>query len=95
MERQYQSFEDNTLAADDVAAIIAVYGFCQTYCGWVLARAHARSGNPKLISEYLGGGDRFDESIADFAEAYADQNDKDYQEFVQAVRKHRVQALIQ
>jgi uncharacterized protein (DUF2252 family) len=65
------------------------------YCGWVLARAHARSGSPKLISEYLGGGDRFDQSIADFAEAYADQNEKDYQEFVGAIRKHRLQAITQ
>jgi uncharacterized protein (DUF2252 family) len=65
------------------------------YCGWVLARAHARSGDPKLISQYLGGSDRFDQSIADFAEAYADQNDKDYQEFVRAVRKHRLQAVVE
>ncbi len=57
------------------------------YCGWVLARAHARSGSPKLISEYLGSSDRFDESIADFAEAYADQNERDYREFVRAVRR--------
>ena len=63
------------------------------YCGWVLARAHARSGDPKLISQYLGGSDRFDQSFADFAEVYADQNDKDYQEFARAVRKHRLQAM--
>ncbi len=65
------------------------------YCGWVLARAHARSGNPKLISEYLGGGDRFDESLADFAEAYADQNEHDYREFVRAVRKRRLPAVVE
>jgi uncharacterized protein (DUF2252 family) len=64
------------------------------YCGWVLARAHARSGNPKLISEYLGGSDRFDQSLADFAEAYADQNEKDFQEFVRAVRKRRLPAVV-
>jgi uncharacterized protein (DUF2252 family) len=60
------------------------------YCGWVLARAHARSGSPKQISQYLGDSDRFDQSIADFAEAYADQNERDYQEFVRAVRKRRL-----
>jgi uncharacterized protein (DUF2252 family) len=65
------------------------------YCGWVLARAHARTGNPKLISEYLGNSDRFDESIADFAEAYADQNERDYGEFVRAVRKHRLRAVVE
>ena len=69
-----------------------VYG---EYCGWVLARAHARSGNAKLISEYLGGSDRFDQSIADFAEVYADQNEKDYEEFVKAVRKRRLTAVIE
>jgi hypothetical protein len=65
------------------------------YCGWVLARAHARSGNPKLIAEYLGGSDRFDQSIADFAEAYAGQNERDYREFTRAVRKRRLPAVIE
>jgi uncharacterized protein (DUF2252 family) len=65
------------------------------YCGWVLARAHARSSSPKLISEYLGGTDRFDQSIADFAEAYADQNERDYQALVQAVRKRRLHAVVE
>jgi uncharacterized protein (DUF2252 family) len=66
-----------------------------TYCGWVLARAHARSGNPKLISEYLGGSDRFDQSLADFAEAYADQNERDYREFARAVRKRSLHAVVE
>ncbi len=65
------------------------------YCGWVLARAHARSGNPKLISEYLGNTDRFDQSVANFAESYADQNERDYQEFVGAVRKRRLHATLE
>jgi uncharacterized protein (DUF2252 family) len=53
-------------------------------CGWVLARAHARSGDAAAISGYLGSGDRFDGAVADFAEAYADQTDADYAEFVKA-----------
>jgi hypothetical protein len=65
------------------------------YCGWVLARAHARSGDPKLIAEYLGGSDRFDTSIASFAEAYAEQNERDYQAFVRAVRKRRLPAVVE
>ena len=64
-------------------------------CGWALARAHARSGNPTAISKYLGGSDKFDRSIADFAEAYADQNEKDYREFVRAVRKRRLHAIVE
>ena len=55
-------------------------------CGWTLARAHARSGDPVAIAEYLGPGDEFDKSVTDFSERYADQNEQDYQEFVTAVR---------
>ena len=53
-------------------------------CGWVLARAHARSGDAAAISGYLGPGDRFDGAVADFAEAYADQTEADYAAFVAA-----------
>jgi uncharacterized protein (DUF2252 family) len=63
------------------------------YCGWVLARAHARSGKSKAISQYLGTNDRFDESIATFAETYADQNEQDYREFAAAVRKKKLPAV--
>jgi uncharacterized protein (DUF2252 family) len=47
-------------------------------CGWTLARAHARSGDPVAIASYLGAGDVFDRAMASFAEAYADQNERDY-----------------
>jgi uncharacterized protein (DUF2252 family) len=50
-------------------------------CGWVLARAHARSGDGAAISGYLGSGDRFDRAVADFAEAYADQTEADHAAF--------------
>ena len=62
-------------------------------CGWTLARAHARSGDPVAIAEYLGAGDAFDVSITDFSQRYADQNEKDYQEFVTAIRSGRLEAL--
>ncbi|HEV2373441.1 MAG TPA: DUF2252 domain-containing protein [Streptosporangiaceae bacterium] len=61
-------------------------------CGWTLARAHARSGDPVAIATYLGGSGAFDESITDFAERYADQNEQDYQEFVNAVQSGRLAA---
>ena len=67
--------------------------FYARICGWTLARAHARSGDPIAIAEYLGGSDAFDRSITDFSERYADQNEKDYQEFVTAVRSGRLEAL--
>ena len=62
-------------------------------CGWTLARAHARSGDPVAMAEYLGETDAFDESITDFSQRYADQNEKDYQEFVNAVRSGRLEAV--
>jgi uncharacterized protein (DUF2252 family) len=62
-------------------------------CGWTLARAHARSGDPVATAEYLGDSDEFDKSITDFSERYADQNVRDYQEFVAAIRAGRLEAL--
>jgi predicted alpha/beta hydrolase len=62
-------------------------------CGWTLARAHARSGDPIAIAEYLGASDAFDKSITDFSERYADQNQRDYDEFVNAVRSGRLEAV--
>jgi uncharacterized protein (DUF2252 family) len=61
-------------------------------CGWTLARAHARSGDRIAIASYLGGSDVFDRSIAQFASAYADQNERDHQALVDAVNSGRVAA---
>ena len=55
-------------------------------CGATLARAHARSGDRIAIASYLGKGDAFDRAIADFSAAYADQNERDYETFADAVR---------
>jgi uncharacterized protein (DUF2252 family) len=62
-------------------------------CGWTLARAHARSGDPIAIAAYLGKSDGFDRSVTNFSERYADQNEKDYQAFVEGVRSGRLEAL--
>jgi predicted alpha/beta hydrolase len=62
-------------------------------CGWTLARAHARSGDPVAIAEYLGEDGQFDRSIVDFAKRYADQNELDYEAFAEAVRSGRLEAL--
>ncbi|WP_030039031.1 DUF2252 family protein, partial [Streptomyces resistomycificus] len=61
-------------------------------CGVTLARAHARSGDRIAIATYLGGGDSFDRALATFAEAYADQNERDHQALVDAVRAGRLPA---
>jgi uncharacterized protein (DUF2252 family) len=62
-------------------------------CGWTLARAHARSGDPVAIAAYLGEDDQFDRSILDFAKRYADQNELDYKAFADAIRSGRLDAL--
>jgi uncharacterized protein (DUF2252 family) len=66
-----------------------IYG--QT-CGWTLARAHACSGDRIAIAAYLGQSDAFDRAVADFSEAYADQNQRDYDALTQAVNSGRITA---
>ena len=61
-------------------------------CGWTLAQAHARSGDSVAIASYLGSSDSFDRSIAAFAETYADQNERDYEALVDAVKSGRLTA---
>jgi uncharacterized protein (DUF2252 family) len=61
-------------------------------CGWTLARAHARCGDRMAISAYLGKSAKFDNAIADFAETYADQNEKDHASLAAAVAAGRVAA---
>jgi len=67
-------------------------GIYARLCAWTLARAHARTGDPVAIAEYLGSGEAFDKAVAAFAEAYADQNDRDYRAFVDAIDAGRIQA---
>ncbi len=62
------------------------------WCGGTLARAHARSGEPALISGYLGKSDTFDQAIAAFAVTYADQVERDHASFAKAVREGRMEA---
>ena len=61
-------------------------------CGWVLARAHARTGDPALIAGYMGKTEAFDEAISKFAVAYADQTERDYVSFVKAIRAGQIRA---
>jgi uncharacterized protein (DUF2252 family) len=68
---------------------MALYG---QLCGWTLARAHARSGDRIAIAAYLGGSDVFDQAIARFAAAYADQNERDYDALRAAVASGRISA---
>jgi hypothetical protein len=61
-------------------------------CGWALAKAHARSGDGVAIASYLGKSRVFDDAMATFAEAYADQNERDYDTLKAAVESGRIKA---
>ena len=69
--------------------VLADYG---RLCGATLARAHARTGEPALLAGYLGSGSVFDDALARFAVAYADQTERDYEAFVRAAKRGRVEA---
>ena len=77
----------------DITALIpeglTLYG---QLCGWTLARAHARTGDRIAIAAYLGGSDVFDRAIAEFAAAYAGQNERDYRALADAASSGRVTA---
>lgn len=79
------SFEMQKLDVKGMGAYLAVCSLC-------LARAHARTGDSSWISGYLGSGTVFDEAISDFAVAYANQVEQDYQLLVEAVKSGRIQA---
>jgi len=61
-------------------------------CGWALARAHARTGDPARIAGYLGKSDAFDQAIEQFAVAYADQTERDHAALLKAIRAGRIRA---
>jgi uncharacterized protein (DUF2252 family) len=88
--RQLRDMKGSALVELMTPITLAYYG---RLCGWTLARAHARSGDPVAMAEYLGRNDAFDRSITDFSERYADQNEQDYQVFVAAIRSGRLEAV--
>ncbi|MEU1213874.1 DUF2252 domain-containing protein [Streptomyces sp. NPDC005791] len=61
-------------------------------CGGCLARAHARSGDPVALAAYMGGSDRFDRALTEFAQSYADQNERDHEALRAACRSGRITA---
>jgi hypothetical protein len=89
----WRQLRDMKGSANVEAMVPLGLNFYADICGWTLARAHARSGDPVAIAEYLGEDDQFDRAITDFARRYADQNERDYQAFADAIRSGRLQAL--
>jgi len=66
--------------------------FYASLCGRTLARAHARAGDPALVSGYAGTGSAFEEAVSAFAVAYADQTEKDWNGFLAAIKAGRIDA---
>ncbi|MBK9180519.1 MAG: DUF2252 domain-containing protein [Acidimicrobiales bacterium] len=85
--RQLRDWKGSALVEAMTPAVMALYG---NLCGWTLARAHARSGDRIAIASYLGAGDTFDRAVAEFSEAYADQNERDYDALVRAEKDGRI-----
>lgn len=65
------------------------------WCGWTLARAHARSGEPAMIGGYLGKSDTFDKAITAFSIAYADQTERDHETLKKAAQKGKMEVLME
>jgi len=87
--RQLRDWKGSAVVEAMNPATLAIYS---RLCGWTLARAHARSGDRIAIASYLGGNDSFDHAVAEFSEAYADQNERDYDALVQAEKDGRITA---
>jgi uncharacterized protein (DUF2252 family) len=87
--RQLKDWKGSAEIDQMVPSGMAEYG---RLCGWTLARAHARSGDRIAIAAYLGKGPSFDRAIVEFSHAYAEQNDRDYQTLLAAVKAGKVVA---
>jgi uncharacterized protein (DUF2252 family) len=87
-----RQFHDWKGSADVDSLLVPSATLYARICGATLARAHARWGDRIAIASYLGKSDRFDQAIADFAAVYADQNERDYEAFVDACTSGRLLA---
>ncbi len=87
--RQLKDWKGSAEIEQMVPKGLATYG---KLCGWTLARAHARSGDRIAIAAYLGQGTTFDRAILEFSNAYAKQNQRDYEALAQAIKSGRVVA---
>jgi Uncharacterized protein conserved in bacteria (DUF2252) len=86
--RQFRDMKASAQLETFKPATLVTYG---TLCGWALARAHAKAGDPAKISGYLGSTDQFDIALAKYSQAYADQAERDFELFQRAIRSGRLQ----
>jgi uncharacterized protein (DUF2252 family) len=87
--RQLKDWKGSAEIDQMIPQAMSVYG---KLCGWTLARAHARTGDRVAIASYLGKGPKFDRAMLDFSNAYAEQNERDYQQLAEAVSSGRIVA---
>jgi uncharacterized protein (DUF2252 family) len=87
--RQLQDQKGSAVIDTMTAEELATWG---ELCAWALARGHARSGDPAMIAGYLGTDDGLDHAMATFAEAYADQNERDHEALLAAIKSGRITA---
>jgi hypothetical protein len=90
--RQLRDVKLSPLVETYDVEMLSIYGRA---CGWVLARAHAKAGDPWTISGYLGRQDEFDEAMGKFAVAYADQAERDHAALAAAVRAGTVDVEVE
>jgi hypothetical protein len=90
--RQLRDMKIRAMVEDFAPSVMFQYA---ELCGWTLAHAHARSGQPAKIAGNLGSSDQFDEAIADFSVAYADQSEMDHDVLVKAVRAGKLDVFIE
>jgi uncharacterized protein (DUF2252 family) len=94
MDQRYfyiRRLKDSRLA-DIGTQLQAALPFYASLCGRTLARAHARAGDPALVSGYVGSGTAFEEAISEFAVAYGNQTEKDWNDFLAAIKAGRIVA---
>ena len=94
VDRDYyvRQLRDGKASAEVEGSVPGGLGVYGRMCGWTLARAHARSGERVAIAAYLGNNDTFDRAVAEFAFAYANQNEVDHGALRTAIGDGRIQA---
>jgi hypothetical protein len=88
----WRQLKDMKGSADLDGADPQMLGRYADLCGWTLARAHSKSGDPIAIAGYLGSGDRFDRAVGEFSRRYVDQAEQDYRAFGDAIESGRIEA---
>lgn len=88
-----RQFRDMKVSAEVETFLPSTLIAYATICGWAVARAHAKTGEPAMTAGYLGSNDQFDEALAKYSKAYADQAERDFETFQVAIRSGRLSTV--